>query len=248
MSGIEALFYLCGAILELLFFIGELIAKLIVSVWKKIFRYEEKENIMSENKKSENKKSDNIITIAENNVVLVVAVVVALPIIMILLYKGAMSNGTNQTQRICDREAKIVLSQLQKGVEPNISEKQDYWGNDLEYHYEAKSDALVSTVNSHGLDGIKGTKDDVSSTVKDVNNTKFIGKWIGNKSKELGKGILEGITEDSVFDKDISSEPEPEETPEKNPEPEEETPETEEKEPSFLDSLKNKFYSKEEDE
>ena len=75
----------------------------------------------------------------------------------------------------------------------DLPPRKDRWGTPLKSSYSSQSEVNIASVTSAGRDRIFGTRDDISSERRDVNKSRVIGKWIGDKTKETGSGFLSGL-------------------------------------------------------
>ena len=48
-------------------------------------------------------------------------------------------------------------------------------------------------MSSAGRDGKHGTSDDIVGVDVDINKSRAVGKWIGGKTKEGVKGLIDGV-------------------------------------------------------
>lgn len=79
----------------------------------------------------------------------------------------------------------------------------DWWGNSLCISRLPNKErtAIVYTAFSAGKDGKYGTDDDLSRSKVDLNKSKRIGKWTGDKAVQFSKGLKEGLAIGSKHDK-----------------------------------------------
>lgn len=75
----------------------------------------------------------------------------------------------------------------------NLPPKKDRWGTPLKSSYSSQSEANIASVTSAGRDKVFGTRDDISSEKKDINKSRAIGEWAGEKAREAGSGFLKGL-------------------------------------------------------
>lgn len=99
-----------------------------------------------------------------------------------------------QTEALVIKEAKIFL---QNGGEREPAV--DLWGHPLEYQYQTDNTRRVALVTSAGRDGVMDTPDDIVAQSTDLNKSKIVGRWFGQKSKEFAKGFKSGLKDKSDF-------------------------------------------------
>ena len=106
-----------------------------------------------------------------------------------------------ETEKIvCAEVTKLVHAKTEFGKHTLTT--QDAWGNRLHYikHVNSEGTLITHRVASPGPDRQLNTGDDIVAVKTDMNKSKIVGKWIGNKTKEATKGIIEGLKGDSEFD------------------------------------------------
>lgn len=84
----------------------------------------------------------------------------------------------------------------------------DGWGNPLIYARKVYPKSIIHGVKSAGPDGVFGTDDDMVAAKTDLNKSKIIGEWLGQKGRQVVGGIKEGIKKPSEFDPEEKEEPE----------------------------------------
>lgn len=79
----------------------------------------------------------------------------------------------------------------------------DWWGNKLCISRVSNKERteIVYRAISAGRDGEFGTDDDLSKLKTDSNNSKIIGKYVGEKAVQFSKGLKEGVVIGSKHDK-----------------------------------------------
>lgn len=101
----------------------------------------------------------------------------------------------NEQVRVCYKNRADLPKELELDV-------LDGWGNPLVYSRQASPNLIVHGVVSRGPDGILNTDDDMVVVKTDLNKSKIIGKWTGDKAREALRGFLDGFHRDSEFDED----------------------------------------------
>lgn len=76
----------------------------------------------------------------------------------------------------------------------------DSWGRTVRFSRYSDETRTSYVLTSSGKDGIFGNKDDMTSIATDFNKSRIVGKWMGKKSKEFAKGVVEGIKESNEQD------------------------------------------------
>lgn len=75
----------------------------------------------------------------------------------------------------------------------DLAPKKDRWGTLLKSSYSSNNDVNIASATSAGRDRIFGTRDDISSERQDINKSRIVGKWIGEKTKETASGFFGGL-------------------------------------------------------
>ena len=75
----------------------------------------------------------------------------------------------------------------------NLPPQKDRWGTQLKSSYSSQSEANIAYVTSAGIDKVFGTRDDISSEKKDINKSRVVGEWAGEKAREAGSGFFKGL-------------------------------------------------------
>ena len=131
----------------------------------------------------------NKIKITNEMVFAVVFVLLALMVI-----GGTIYSLYNPVTRTTETVKKLVKSHCSHGVQANgIIGDEDAWGNNLKASYVETKYRKTYTVSSAGRDGKHGTSDDIVGVDVDINKSRAVGKWIGGKSKEGVKGLIDGV-------------------------------------------------------
>lgn len=76
--------------------------------------------------------------------------------------------------------------------EGNLPSRTDRWGTELRADYSQGENSNVLVVRSAGRDKIFDTSDDLVAEEIDINKSRVVGKWIGNKTRETVSGFLDG--------------------------------------------------------
>jgi len=76
----------------------------------------------------------------------------------------------------------------------------DGWGQKLLYTRTGNNKSVQYEVISSGRDKIFGTKDDMVCVAVDLNKSRIVGEWLGEKSKEAIKGVKEGWIKENKFE------------------------------------------------
>lgn len=94
-----------------------------------------------------------------------------------------------------------ILMQLDEGDYP--VEETTLLGTKLQYHKDIEDYGILHQLRTAGPDEKFGTNDDniVQSKV-DLNKSRMLGNYLGQKSKEFIKGWWDGRKQESEFDKD----------------------------------------------
>lgn len=71
----------------------------------------------------------------------------------------------------------------------------DAWDNEIQIAVEKQDTGTIYIGKSAGRDLTFDTKDDILVTEVDWNKSKIVGKFIGKKSTEVIRGIVDGILE-----------------------------------------------------
>lgn len=69
----------------------------------------------------------------------------------------------------------------------------DWWGYKLHSEVEVIKGTKFCVVTSRGRDHAFGTDDDIWHRSTNLNKTRLLGEYIGKRSDELVKGLLDGI-------------------------------------------------------
>jgi len=104
-----------------------------------------------------------------------------------------------QTEEIVKEEAKRSKSARRK---PGMLEREDAWGNPLCLNKEKMDMAIRYEVISPGPDAKFGTLDDISAEAIDLNKSRMVGTWAGEKIKEGFKGFTDGLKKKSEFEEE----------------------------------------------
>lgn len=78
----------------------------------------------------------------------------------------------------------------------------DSWGNEAVFERIASETSIDYILTSKGADARLRTKDDIAVVVRDLNKSGMIGKWVGKKTKEFAKGVVNGLKDGSEFAKE----------------------------------------------
>ena len=93
-----------------------------------------------------------------------------------------------------------IALKLEEGDYP--VEETDLFGNELQYHKDIEDYGILHQLRTRGSDGEFNTNDDHVLSDIDMNKSRMIGHFVGQKSKEALKGIWDGLKKKSEFDKD----------------------------------------------
>ena len=109
--------------------------------------------------------------------------------LVIVLYLNQEYQNFNTVERYC-------IEVLKTG---DLISQPDYFGNPVQSAFEQNTDYKIASVASAGKDGKFGTNDDLVVTRKDWNKSRITGEWVGKKSKEFTKGLIEGLRKPSQY-------------------------------------------------
>ncbi len=99
----------------------------------------------------------------------------------------------NEQLRVCYKNRSEIPTEIELGV-------LDGWDRPLIYSRQVSPELIVHGIVSRGPDGVLGTDDDMVVIKTDLNKSKIIGKWTGDKAREALKGFLDGFHRDSEFE------------------------------------------------
>lgn len=78
----------------------------------------------------------------------------------------------------------------------------DLWGTPILVQTMVGTRFNVTEARGAGPDRLWDTADDATEEQTDVNHSRQIGKWVGEKSKEAAAGLIEGLRTSSKHDSD----------------------------------------------
>ena len=108
-------------------------------------------------------------------------------LVCILLFVGNFDYMMNCSQ--VHRWSQVI------GIHGN-ADVYDYYGQACRIDIVGDDTVKTLTVVSAGRDHMFDTKDDVSYSRTEYNKSKIVGKWIGSKTKQFGKGLIEGFKQE----------------------------------------------------
>jgi hypothetical protein len=107
---------------------------------------------------------------------------------LIIAFIGGFSFSSIQEKKVLENEvAKLLKS------DSEYKPAMDPWGNVVDHKLEKSDNFDKATIRSAGPDGIKFTKDDIIVEKTDINKSRVAGEWVGEKSKEVVKGLFSGL-------------------------------------------------------
>jgi hypothetical protein len=127
-------------------------------------------------------------------VVIVIAVLIGLAV-----YSHYQQLPFKQTAEIVKEEVKRSKSAKRK---PGMLDRTDAWGNQLCLDTEKSDMAIFYEVTSPGPDGEFETEDDIAAQAVDLNKSRMVGTWAGEKIKEGAKGFIDGLKKKSDFEEE----------------------------------------------
>lgn len=132
-------------------------------------------------------KQDNTLP----NITIGLSIVAVLSLVVWVSYSIWRSAPTRETQRLVAQSAVTFQDDLPNDATLN---QLDAWGHPLKFKRHATDVEVSQTVTSAGEDGQFGTKDDITYTDIDYNKSRLVGRWLGEKSKEVVKGFTDEVT------------------------------------------------------
>lgn len=78
----------------------------------------------------------------------------------------------------------------------------DLWGTPILVQTMVGKQLNVTQAHGAGPDRLWDTEDDAREEQTDVNHSRLVGEWVGQKSKEAAAGLIEGLRSKSKHDPD----------------------------------------------
>ena len=131
---------------------------------------------------------------SKNELIIVISVcLVAITLVSVFMLPHVRKWNTEET---LDRE---VLLFKQQDLEYNTDDKLDAWGSKIVFVRSVAPEAVTYTGRSAGRDKVFLTDDDIVKTEVDLNKSRIIAKWLGQRAKQAIEGAKEGFAETSKF-------------------------------------------------
>lgn len=113
--------------------------------------------------------------------------IVLVIVIGIYGYAKIIENGKiTRTKEQVKKLAKTPMDYRADGLMPEL---RDIYGQSLRFNRTEDDYGITQKVSSAGPDGVWDTTDDIVCEDTDLNKSKLLGQWAGQKSKEFIKGF-----------------------------------------------------------